>query len=198
MNGFEKRAERIKEKIMMSTFEMLKTWEPKRIRIADIAKKANVSQVTIYNHFGSKDLLLREVFMDYINKYTAEFEAYITEKHSLKEIVQYSIIRGKESYKMLPAAVIKEIMIEDHEMNQYFETEYKEKVLPLIVRLINEGKERGEISSKVSIPTILFYIDMFFRQSEQLLDYARQYGNMEQFIEEMNILFFYGICGKDE
>ena len=40
---------------------MLKTWEPKRIRITDIAKEANVSQVTIYNYFGSKEALLKEV-----------------------------------------------------------------------------------------------------------------------------------------
>lgn len=42
MNGFEKRALLIKEKIKKTALDMLKTWEPKRIRITDIAKEANV------------------------------------------------------------------------------------------------------------------------------------------------------------
>ncbi|MBP1989364.1 TetR/AcrR family transcriptional regulator [Paenibacillus eucommiae] len=197
MNGFEKRAERIKEKIIQNTFEMLKTWEPKRIRVADIAKKANVSQVTIYNYFGSKEALLREVFKDYLNKTTAEFEAYIDEKHSLKEIVQYSIMRGKGASQTLPYNVLRDLMTEDAELYRYIE-EYKGKVMPIMIRLINEGKERGEMSSKISTPTILTFIDMFFRHSQQLLDIAKEHGDIEQFVEELNYLFFYGISGKDE
>jgi hypothetical protein len=92
----------------------------------------------------------------------------------------------------------KELMIEDDEMHRFFEAEYKEKVISILIRLINEGKERGEISSKISTPTILTYIDIFYRQSEQILEIARQHSHFEQFIEEMNYLFFYGICGKDE
>jgi hypothetical protein len=66
-----------------------------------------------------------------------------------------------------------------------------------MIRLINEGKERGEISSKIFIPTILAYMDMFYSQTEQMLEIVKQHGNIVQFIEEMNYLFFYGICGKD-
>ncbi|MDI3410228.1 TetR/AcrR family transcriptional regulator [Bacillus sonorensis] len=77
MNGFEKRASLIKEKIKKATLEMLKTWEPRRIRITDIAKKANVSQVTIYNYFGSKEALLEDVFKDYIDQAVNEFADYM-------------------------------------------------------------------------------------------------------------------------
>jgi AcrR family transcriptional regulator len=89
MNGFEKRANLIKEKIMKTTLDLLRTSDPKRIRIADISNMANVSQVTIYNYFGSKEALLREVFKNYVDKAIHDFEEYMNGGHSLKEKIEY-------------------------------------------------------------------------------------------------------------
>lgn len=101
MNGFEKRAAQIKLKIMKTTMEMLKNWEPKRLRIADIAKEAGVSQVTIYNYFGSKEALLSESFKDFVQKEIQEFEDYIYQEHSLKEIIGYILTMERETYSGL-------------------------------------------------------------------------------------------------
>ncbi|MBO8138704.1 MAG: helix-turn-helix transcriptional regulator [Desulfotomaculum sp.] len=38
---------------------------PRRVTINQIAKKAGVSQVTIYNHFDSKEELVRDVVRYY-------------------------------------------------------------------------------------------------------------------------------------
>ena len=43
------------------------------VKIEHIAKEANVSQVTIYNHFGSKDALFRELIQEFI---ICEFQYY--------------------------------------------------------------------------------------------------------------------------
>ena len=102
MNGFEKRALLIKEKIKKTALDMLKTWEPKRIRITDIAKEANVSQVTIYNYFGSKEALLKEVFKDYIDQSISEFEEYMNKDISVKEKIELMILqKGKPIIKNL-------------------------------------------------------------------------------------------------
>jgi AcrR family transcriptional regulator len=196
MNGFDKRATRIKEKIMKTTLEMLKSWEPKRIRIADISKTANVSQVTIYNYFGSKEALLLEVFKDYMNKTILEFEEFINGEHSLKEKIEYTIFQNKQSYHTFTVPFIKELVLEDDEMKKYIDEQYNGKVVSLMTRLITIGKEKGEISDKVSIPTVLAFIQMFKAQSNELLEMAQQSGNLDEFIEEMVHIFFYGICGR--
>src|SRR4051812_12855709 len=102
MNGFEKRANLIKEKIMKTTLNMLRKSDPKRIRIADISKMANVSQVTIYNYFGSKESLLREVFKSYVDNAVLDFEQFMKGGHSLKEKIEYILFLEKESYKEFP------------------------------------------------------------------------------------------------
>lgn len=196
LNGFEKRALLIKEKIMKTTLEMLKTWEPSRIRIVDISKEAKVSQVTIYNYFGSKEALLHEVVKGYVNKSIKEFEEYMNGEYSLKEKIEFMLFQEKESYKTLTPGIVKELMIDDHEMYKYIEERYNEKIIPLFIHLINEGKEKGEISDKVSISAVLIFINMFMKQSRELLEIAQQQENMDQFIEEMVQVFFYGICGR--
>lgn len=85
MNGFEKRAVQIKQKIKQTVLEMLGEWEPRQIRIKDIAAKAEVSQVTIYNYFGSKEALLREVFKEFVAMLMEEYERVLTGDAPLKE-----------------------------------------------------------------------------------------------------------------
>ncbi|WP_410512216.1 TetR/AcrR family transcriptional regulator [Paenibacillus sp. BR2-3] len=198
MNGFEKRAALIKEKIMKTTLEMLNTWEPKRMRIADIAKTAGVSQVTIYNYFGSKEALLKETFKDYIQRSIREFEEYISEKRSLKEIIEYTLIKEKESYSAIPPAIVKELMIDDPEMFRYIQEHYESQVIPLIARMVEDGRKRGEISEKVSVSAVLMLMRMYVQSSGEMLEAARNQDNPDAFLEEIVHLFFYGLCGREQ
>ena len=53
MDGFNRRKEQKKESIRRAALELFKVYGFKKVSINDIASKAGVSQVTIYNHFGS-------------------------------------------------------------------------------------------------------------------------------------------------
>ncbi|PYI51890.1 TetR/AcrR family transcriptional regulator [Paenibacillus flagellatus] len=196
MNGFEKRASLIKEKIKKTTLDMLRTSDPKRIRIADIAKRADVSQVTIYNYFGSKEALLQDVFKSFVDGAVRDFENYMAEKRTLKERIEYILFREKEAYRDFPPRLIKEMLIEDHELTRYIEELYKEKTIPLTVQMIQEGKDSGEISQDVSIESVLAMIRLYLSQYETILEMAEQSGDMDRFIKGMVHLFFYGVCGK--
>ncbi|MFC5528853.1 TetR/AcrR family transcriptional regulator [Cohnella yongneupensis] len=196
MNGFEKRANRIKEKILHKTLEMMRTTDPKGIRIADISKAAEVSQVTIYNYFGSKEALLREVFVDYFDKAVRDFEDNMNEGHSLKEKVAHIIDLEKSAYRDFPPGLIKQMLAEDAELARYIEAMYRERTIPLTVRIIREGQASGVISEDVSIENVLAFIQIYMNQYEALLDMADKSADRDKFLEGMVQMFFYGLSGK--
>ena len=73
MNGFEKRKAQKKENIRRTALELFRTYGFQKVSIAEIARGAGVSQVTIYNHFDSKEGLVRDVLKwhmsDLLDKY---------------------------------------------------------------------------------------------------------------------------------
>ncbi|MBB6671983.1 TetR/AcrR family transcriptional regulator [Cohnella nanjingensis] len=196
MNGFEKRASQIKEKITKATMDLLRTSEPKKIRIADISSAAQVSQVTIYNYFGNKDELIRAVFRDFFDNVIQDFEAYMNEGHSLKEQIQHIIGLEKTIYHDFPPGLIRELLAEDQELSRYLEERYRERAIPLTIRMLQEGKDSGEISEAVSIDHVLAFIQLYMNQYEFMLSMAQQSEDMDGFLEGMVHIFFYGICGK--
>ncbi|AGN34783.1 TetR/AcrR family transcriptional regulator [Bacillus paralicheniformis] len=194
MNGFEKRALLIKEKIKKTALDMLKTWEPKRIRITDIAKEANVSPVTIYNYFGSKEALLKEVFKDYIDQSISDFEEYMNKDISVKEKIELMILQKREANNQKFAlTVVKEVMIEDSEIMDYVKRQYDEKVIPLMLQMIEEGHRTGEISPKITAESFLIFMNMIIEHSKTL---GEAFEKNRQFTEEMMHIFFYGLCGR--
>lgn len=196
MNGFEKRAGRIKGKILDATFAMLKTSDPKGIRIADIAAGAGVSQVTIYNYFGSKETLVREVLVRYFDRAVADFEAYMNEGHSLKEKIAHIVDLERSVYRDIPPALLKAIVAEDPELTAYIEKMYREQSIPMTVRIIEEGKASGEIAPDVSVDHVLAFIQLYMNQYEALLDMADKSEDRDAFLEGMVNLFFYGLSGR--
>jgi AcrR family transcriptional regulator len=195
MNGFEKRALQIKEKIMKTTFEMLKTWDLNKIRIADIAKTAEVSQVTIYNYFGSKESLMREVFKNYINNSFNEFLEYMNGEHTFKEKIEWIILQERESTNTITPNMIDQLLINDQEIAQFLDKEYNEKIIPVLLQFIEDGKKNGEISSNISTQGLMMYINVSMKYYQEFLGIIKQSGNMN-LINEMLHIFLYGICGK--
>jgi len=68
MNGFEKRRERSQESILKAAAELFISHSPSAVTLSDIARKAHVSQVTIYNHFGTKENLIDQVGMELLER----------------------------------------------------------------------------------------------------------------------------------
>ena len=59
MDGFARRKEQSKEDIRMAAWELFSQFGVDKVSMTDVARKAGVSQATIYNNFGSKEALAR-------------------------------------------------------------------------------------------------------------------------------------------
>ena len=78
MNGFERRREVKKKSILLAAYELFSARRGiKDVSIAELAKKAGVSQVSIYNFFESKENLVRQAIFAFMDEGMEESEAVL-------------------------------------------------------------------------------------------------------------------------
>src|SRR5690625_1864846 len=91
MNGFERRKEMKKTNILDTALRLFLDEGVRSVSVAEIARQAEVSQVTIYNYFESKDNLIEEVIKYYLqqvwDEYIDIFEKDISFPDKVKKII---------------------------------------------------------------------------------------------------------------
>ncbi|MFC4619181.1 TetR/AcrR family transcriptional regulator [Camelliibacillus cellulosilyticus] len=193
MDGFERRRERKKAAIQQAALELFSTYGVQKVSIAEIAKKAKVSQVTIYNYFGSKDELLRAVVMRLMNEKYEAFKEMLAQDLPFPEKVKQVIFDKTETAKQLKLDFLDSIVTGDTVLNEFYESFIKEKSLPLLINFIEQGRREGYVHQKLSTAAILFYFDMFKDAIYRPGIFTEQNQNI---LWELTDLFFYGLIGK--
>lgn len=194
MDGFERRKERKKENIRQAAFQLFSVHGVQKVSIAEIAKKAKVSQVTIYNYFGSKDELLRDVISYLLDKRLKEDMEAIESDLPFPEKIEIFISEKTGDLSALNPDFLKSMMSEDPVIREIAKDFANNKFIPLMLKLIEKGRDEGYIHHNISNESILLYINMFRegKHSDTFLDL----GQNKQLFKELVTLFFYGILGK--
>jgi AcrR family transcriptional regulator len=194
MDGFEKRREQKKRDILEAALALFMEYGIQKVSITEIAKKANVSQVTIYNYFESKDNLVRLVFKYYVDQIWNEQKQRLVNDLPFNEKIKKIIFNKGIAANQISEQFFQDFMKDYASGRSYVEEVYQKEALPLFIKLFNEGREQGYINSEVSDEAILFYLKMFqeYLQREDV-------GTMTLPIaEDLTKLFFYGITGRKE
>ena len=194
MDGFEKRREQKKRDILNAALALFMEYGLQKVSITEIAKKANVSQVTIYNYFESKDNLVRLVFKFYVDQIWDEQKHLLVNDLPFNEKIKKIIFEKGIAANQISERFFQDFMKDYASGQSYVEEIYQKEALPLFIKLFNEGREQGYIDSEISNEAILFYLKMFqeYLQREDVATMTLPIA------EDLTKLFFYGIAGKKE
>jgi AcrR family transcriptional regulator len=195
LNGYERRKEQKKLDIKKAAFTLFQQQGVKDIKIEDIAKGAGVSQVTIYNHFGSKEALFREVIKDYtIEQY--EFHKELFDKDiSFLEKMKTSILHKTKQVANIHPEVIREMMLVDEELRAYLTEFQSSHAIPMIMQLIKDAQKTGEINPDLSEQSIMVYIQLF--NNDMLISLITG-ENGKKLASDIFQMFFYGLSQPKE
>jgi len=196
MDGFARRTEQKKRAIMEATSEILLRKGSTHLKIEEIAKKANVSQVTIYNYFGSKKKLVRTVFKQHLNERLNIYKQLVSEERPFPEILRTIMMERKNYSNMLTGEELTEIYEEDSELKEFFEDLYHAKTIPLLLQFIQKGKEEGHIRNEISNEAVLFYLDAMKTIIDQNMHELMNRPNIEELSDQLFDMFFYGILNE--
>ncbi|MGD0794186.1 MAG: TetR/AcrR family transcriptional regulator [Dehalococcoidales bacterium] len=189
MDGFERRKEQSKEDIRRAAEELFSKFGADKVSVNDIARKAGVSQATIYNNFGSKDELVHDYHNMIVKMIASRFREILVWKKSYVEKLQgflQSWIDIADRYK---------IEIKDSETKPSrdaigieIENSFRE--------FIKEGKDQGDLRSDLSDQAIIAYFK-FFQQgisnNPGISDRMRRNSKLSR---DLLSLFMYGISGQ--
>jgi AcrR family transcriptional regulator len=201
MDGFTRRKEQSKEDIRRAAEELFSRFGADRVSVNDIARKAGVSQATIYNNFGSKNELVKDYQHSVIRILATRFRGILLWKKSWVEKLQGAIqswldVADQFSLEVKTGAPLlsqeaspgKEAATGTENVRAELEKAFKE--------FLQEGRAQGSLRRDVSDEAIITYI-RFFQQS--LANNPAVNDRMRhdaRFSKEMLSLFIYGITGK--
>ena len=192
MNGFKKRSEQKKQAILQAALDLFQQFGVQKVTIAEIAKEANVSQVTIYNYFESKDNLIREVFQFYVDGIWQEQKQLLQSDLPFYDKLEKIIFGKTFEANHISERFFEDFMKDYASGNSYVEKLYVEEALPLYIEFFQQGRKEGFIDPTISDEAILFYLQMF-REYMQRSDVAEK---VLPIADELTKLFFYGLRGK--
>lgn len=193
MDGFERRQQQKKADIYRAALELFSKHGVKTVKINDIANKAQVSPVTIYNYYGSKTALLRQVIFRYMEEQYEYYELLLQKDIPFPEKIESIIFKKQETARSLHPEFLRSVMSKDSEIRAFIERFFQQKSIPMLMELIQEGLDQGYIEPGISTKTIMFYLNMFWEtlNSSELLAEENKCIQME-----LSSLFFYGLMGK--
>ncbi|MDX6154538.1 TetR/AcrR family transcriptional regulator [Marinococcus sp. PL1-022] len=196
MNGFERRKQRMQETIKRTVLELLQHTDPRHLRISDISAAANISQVSIYNHFESKDALVRASLRMFYEQYVEEMERMVEEEPSFVTLVRRIIFIKEEATATYSFDRLYAWMIQDPEMKAVIDELARTRIQPLLMTIVHQARKNGEIHDQYPDELILFHLRSFQQQADELMALRRTYPNDEAFFEDIMGLFFYGLAGQ--
>ena len=193
MDGFERRKEQKKESIIRAALDLFMQHGFKKVSVNDVAVKANVSPVTIYNHYGNKDNLVYEVIRYQLRSLMEYYKKIIygdgTFPDKIKEIVFTKVeVASQFRGELAPAA-----LRDNSFYRQPIYEEFEREAVNMTLDLFKEGKREGYIGKDISEQTLIIYLDIL---KSGISSSTRLYADEESYpriVRELNELFLYGL-----
>jgi AcrR family transcriptional regulator len=203
MDGFARRKEHSKEDIRKAAWELFSQFGVEKVSIVDIARKAGVSQATIYNNFGSKEALAREFVTTVIDQLVNRVQEvlspnklYWEKMTTFIEFISEMMAQGRSSE--VDAAVFSSSynLLNDPEIKKIRDSA-QEKMTNLLLGLVQEGKEQGQIRSDISEDAFCVYFKAFM---EIFTDpqFQHRYYKDPKLVQDLGALMIFGLSGQQK
>jgi len=166
------------------------------VSLNDIARKAHVSHVTIYNHFGSKEELVRDVIKTVISRLVANSRDIIEGEKPFLEKLELIILNKAEQAGQYQGELMKIAGRDYPEMQLFVESLWQKEIDPLLNTLIEEGKKLGYIKQELSQQSIRYYFELIRNGAFANTEMIETIKIDKKLAYDLNYLFLFGLIGR--
>ncbi|MBM4448570.1 MAG: TetR/AcrR family transcriptional regulator [Chloroflexi bacterium] len=175
--------------------ELFQAYGFKKVSINDIAQKAGVSQVTIYNHFGSKDELVRDVIKSLLRRMLARYRDLIREEGPFLEKLKAIVFDKSEVVGQFQGELTRTALSQDLGIRQFVESIWQGEVNQLLIELFEDGRRQGYINPDLSQEAILAYYEIFLQGIYNSPKIQARMAQSPKLVRELISTFTYGLNG---
>ena len=193
MNQYQKTTEKKKQAIVQAALRLFKDKGFKETSIKSIAEAAEVSPVSIYNYFGSKDNLVTLCVNDLFEEITQQAEDILNSNLDFKTKLDHAFALCQEKMSQQISDYFQDKMVEDSVFSTLLTKAITAKKRDIYRAYIKLGKEEGAIAEDLSTDLILNVMDALNGMGNQLA----HSDILEKEVEQIHQIFLYGIFGKN-
>jgi AcrR family transcriptional regulator len=203
MDGFTRRKEQSKEDIRKAAWELFSQFGMEKVSMADIARKAGVSQATIYNNFESKEALVRVFITVAVEQLVNRVHEFLTPKQqfhekmiALMQFITEMMLEGS------PSALDRAIFTSNFDLQndpdiKKVHKEAKEKMTSLMLDLTQKGKQEGQVNPELSEEVLRIYFGIFMDAFINP-DLHHRFYHHPSLVSDLYSLMMHGLIGKQE
>ena len=192
MNQYQKTTEKKKQAIIQAALRLFKEKGFKETSIKSIAEVAEVSPVSIYNYFGSKDNLVALCVNDLFEEITQQAEDILKSNLAFNTKLDQALDLCQEKMSQQISYYFQDITVRDPAFSSLLTKAITAKKRDIYRTYINLGKEEGLIARDLSTELILNVMDALNSVGNQLA----HSDNLETDVEQIHQIFLYGILEK--
>lgn len=161
MNGYEKRAEAKQKAIIQAAQKLFAARGITDVSITEIADAAHVSRVTLFKYFGDKETLAKEAMYSWIEQLILEYDGIISSDMAFHQKLLRILSTRLTGREKIGEQFIDATAWEDPELVKLIKELSYTYGLPIIMKLIDEGKHSGDIDPSLDSDAILAYFSAF-------------------------------------
>ena len=195
VNGFEKRARLKREQILDATFDLMNSDRGvAAVTVNAVAESSHVSKATIFKYFTSKNRLIQEVFMRFLNT-IGENNQRISQldlpfDQMVKQMCQSEIdLLGKVTRRFYLDLMAYYTHSKDEEFTKAVE-EYNQRAFNAMLDTFNKGRKEGKVSLKFSDE----FLVLFFRTLMNGVSSPDIYEKLLPYVSEWTDLIVRGVA----
>ena len=192
MNQYQKTTEKKKQAIVQAALRLFKDKGFKETSIKSIAEAAEVSPVSIYNYFGSKDNLVALCVNDLFEEITQQAEDILNSNLDFKTKLDHAFALCQEKMSQQISDYFQDKLVEDSVFSTLLTKAITAKKRDIYRAYIKVGKEEGLIAEDLSTELILNVMDALNGMGNQLA----HSDILETEVEQIHSIFLYGIFGQ--
>lgn len=194
MNGYEKRTNAKKNAIIDAALQLFIERGITEVSISEIAARAKVSQVSIYNYFGDKHNLAKAVLTFYLDQSILGYEEILERDIPFAEKLRLIMDKKNDIVVKIAPSLFSEYAWEDKALQQVYKEATAARAVAIYMKFIELGKKEGAINTDIPNDAILSYI----LSSVSIMQRPDYFNSSPEYKTGILQLFLYGLIGKDE